>query len=550
MMRTFLFTLALAAASLGPASARESKVLELGRLTYQSCVACHGPDGKGIKAGDLLMAPSLHESAFVKGNHPEELTAIVLKGILKADNKYIQAMLALEAALNDEQIAALIAYVTKEFGGKERSVKPADVAKWRKEQASRTSPWKRADLEEMIKAATAPKLLSNVRYAFHTGEWKKLPDFSSLKPASTGKLEKDLITLDPAKDHKHGFGMVFDADLVIPETGDYVFSLTSDDGSALIIDGETLVGNDGIHPAKTVNMKETLQAGNHTLQVQYFDGGGHRVLTLSVKGPGKVGTQWISVETGDAKKAAQSYDPIPLTSRNPGEAIVHRAFLPDAKPRAIGVGYPGAVIFVWDADVLNLSYGYRGDVMDAASHWNARGSGSTPLGKDRVKIAQGLPFQVLESLDEPWVPFSEAKVKYERDTVDPQKEITINVKHPDYQFRGYHLDTKRFPTFRYDYRGLNVTDTFTPEEIDGVTSFVRTVKVEGTPDEHTYFRIAGSGSQTVTDGWIDAGNNLKIRLAGAEPVTRKVGDQNETLVPIAAGTILTVTYRWNEPIKP
>ena len=550
MMRTYLSSLALVLSLNVPAFAQEDKVLELGRLTYQSCVACHGPDGKGIKAGDLLMAPSLHNSAFVKENHPEELTSIILKGILKADNKYIQAMLALELALNDEQIAALIAYVTKEFGGTERRVKPADVAKWRKDQISRSSPWKRAELEEMIRAAAAPKLLSNVRYAFHAGEWKKLPDFSSLTPAATGTLEKGLITLEPAKEHKHGFGMVFDADLIIPENGDYVFSLTSDDGSALIIDGETIVGNDGIHPAKTVAMKETLQAGNHTIQVHYFDGGGQRSLALSVKGPGKMGTQWLSVEKDEAKKAAQSYDPIPLTSRLPGEAIVHRAFLPDAKPRAIGVGYPGAVNLVWDADVLNLAYVYRGEFMDASSHWNARGSGSKPLGQDRVKIAHGLPFQVLESLDEPWIPFSEMQLKYERDTADPQKEITINVRHPDYQFRGYRLDAKRFPTFRYDYRGLSVTDTFTPEEIDGVTSLVRTIKAEGEPDENTYFRVAETGSQTNNDGWIDAGNNLSIRLTGAEPVTRKVGDKNETLVPIAAGTSLTLTYRWNTPLKP
>jgi len=550
MMRTYLSTLALAVAFVAPAIAQENKVLELGRLTYQSCVACHGPDGKGIKAGDLLMAPGLHESAFIKENHPEELTAIILKGIHKADNKYIQAMLALELALNDEQVAALVAYVTKAFGGTERRVKPAEVAKWRKEQASRTSPWKRAELEEMIRAAAAPKLITNLRYAFHTGEWKKLPDFSSLTPASSGKLEKGLISLEPAKDHKHGFGMVYDADLTIPETGDYVFSLTSDDGSALIIDGETIIGNDGIHPAKTVTAKEELQAGNHTMQVQYFDGGGQRSLALSVKGPGKVGTQWLSVEKDEAGKAAQSFDPIPLTSRMPGEAIVHRAFLPDAKPRAIGVGYPGAVNLVWDADVLNLAYVYRGEFMDASSHWNGRGSGSKPLGQDRVKIAHGLPFQILESLDEPWIPFSEKQVKYEKDTADPEKEITINVRHPDYQFRGYRLDGKRFPTFRYDYRGLNVTDTFTPEEIDGITSLVRTIKVDGEPDENTYFRVAGTGSQAVADGWIDAGNHLKIRLAGSDPVTRKVGDKNETLVPIAAGTTLTLTYRWNSPIKP
>ncbi len=530
--------------------AQDDPILELGRLTYQSCVACHGPDGRGVRAGDLLMAPSLHESGFVKDNHPALLTAIVLKGILKEDTKYIQAMLALEAALSDEQIAALIAYVTKEFGGERRQVRPSEVAKWRRDHAGRTSPYKRIDLEEMLAEASAPPLLSKLRYRLFSGKWTKLPDFASLTSTAEGTREDGLISLDPAKDHKGPFGMVFDADLTIPETGDYVFSLTSDDGSALVVDGETIIGNDGIHPAKTVNMKETLEAGHHTLQVKYFEAGGERSLALSVNGPGKFGTRWLSTEREAARKAAQSYDPILLTARNPGEAVVHRAFLPDARPRAIGVGYPGDVNLVWDADVLNLAYVYRGKFMDAAPHWNGRGSGSAPLGQDRVKIAHGMPFQILESLDEPWQPFHGVRVKYERDKSDPQREITLAVRHPDYQFRGYRLDAKRFPTFRYDYRGLAVTDTFAPAEVDGVTSLVRTVAIEGEPDEHTWFRIAASGPQTVTDGWIDVGGGLKVGVAGAEPVLRKAGDRNETLVPVAAGMTLTLTYRWNGPLNP
>lgn len=550
MKRTLTLIVLPVVALASSSVAQDDKILELGRQTYQTCVACHGPDGKGIRAGDLLMAPSLHESAFIKSDHPELLTAIILKGILKQDNKYVQAMLPLEAILNNEQIAALIAYTTKEFGGTRRNAKPGDVAKWRKEHAGRTSPWKRSDLEEMLAEATTPPFLGKLRYSLYEGKWEELPDFSSLKPSKTGTIDDGHISLNPAKDLKGQFGLVFDAEFTIPETGDYIFSLTSDDGSALIIDGETLIGNDGIHPAKTVNMKESLQAGLHTMQVQYFEASGNRSLALSVKGPGKFGTRWLSLEKNEARKAAQSFEPIPLTARNPGEAVVHRAFLPDAKPRAIGVGYPGAVNLVWDADVLNLAYVYRGDFMDAASHWNGRGSGSTPLGKDRVKIAHGMPFQILESLDEPWQPFSEAKVKYERDTVDPQKEITINVRHPDYQFRGYRLDAKRFPTFRYDYRKLTVTDTFTPAEINGVTSLVRTVKIEGDPDEHTYFRVAETGPQTVADGWIDVGGSLKLKVGGAETVTRKSGNGNETLVPVSSGTTLTLTYRWNAPIQP
>lgn len=548
-MRTLFHVLFLTILGTASASAQDDKVLELGKATFQSCVACHGPDGKGIKAGDLLMAPSLFDSAFIKGDHPDLLTSIILKGILKEDNKYIQAMLALEAALNDEQIAALIAYVTKEYGGKRRSVKPTEVAKWRKEYKSRTSPWKRQDLEEMIKDANAPKLVTDLTYSVYKGNWKKLPDFASLEPDSTGKLPKGLVTLKPAEKIKKGFGMVFEGTLKIPLTGTYFFSIASDDGSALAVDGETVVGNDGIHPMKEARMKEDLEAGEHTFKLVYFDGGGQRALAFNIKGPGDFGTVQLSADKAKGKKQQQSYAPIPLMPENAGEAIVHRAFLPDSQPRAIGVGYPDRVSVVWDADVLNLSYVYRGDFMDAASHWNGRGSGSTPIGIDKVTTAQGLPFQVLESLDEPWEPFSTANIKYERDTAEPQKDITINVKHPDYQFRGYRLDKKRFPTFSYDYQELKVSDHFTPKEVDGVTSLVRTITTSGKAGENVYLRVANTGTQTGENGWQDIGGNMSIKIEGAEPITRKAGDKNETLVLVGTDSAFTITYRWNAPVK-
>ncbi len=532
----------------GICEAQNDKVLELGQQTYQSCVACHGPDGKGVKAGELIMAPPLPESDFLKGDHAELLTAIILKGILKEDNKYVQAMLALEAALNDEQIAALISYLTHEFGGKRFDVKPSEVAQWRKSYAKQTSPWRREDLASMLAAADAPQLLSNVSYSLYSGKWEQLPNFEQLTPEKTGKLEKNLISLSPAKPVKSGFGMVFDADLTIPEDGTYFFSLTSDDGSALVVDGETIVGNDGIHPAKTANMKEELQAGNHTLRVLYFDGGGQRALSLSIRGDKKFGTVYLSEEKGGKKGKSKSYAPIPLTPRNPGEAIVHRAFLPDAKPRAIGIGYPGQVNAVWDADNLNLAYLYRGDFMDAAQHWNSRGSGSTPTGVDRTKVAQGLPLQVLESLDEPWIPYSQTKVKYERDTADPQKEITLNVKHPDYQFRGYRLDGMRFPTFTYEYKETTVTDRLDPLE-EKASGFIRTITFDGNTAENLFFRVADIGPQTMKDGMIDIGHGMKISIEGADPVIRKTEKGNETLVPVSDDTVITITYRWNDPIK-
>ena len=159
-----------------------------------------------------------------------------------------------------------------------------------------------------------------------------------------------------------------------------------------------------------------------------------------------------------------------------------------------------------------------------------------------------MPFQVLQSLDEPWVPFSREKIKYERDKEDPQKEITFNVNHPDYQFRGYRLDKKRFPTFRYDYQELEVTDSFNPAKVDGNEGFTRTVSIKGKPGENVYFRIADTGPLAEADSWFDIGGNMKIKVEGAEPTVRQSEGKKELLAPISSAADITVTYRWNEPM--
>jgi len=546
MIRLSISAFALSLAISLPVSAQDDPAADPGRQAYQYCIACHGPDGKGIQAEGLRMAPSLYDSSLLKGNFPELLTAVILKGIVKEDAKFVQAMLPHEEILKDDQIAALIGYLTKEFGGKPRTVTGAEVLKWRGEIASRTSPWKRGEVESMYLEASAPRYLSNVRYDLYQGNWNKLPDFPTLKPVISGKPGEGLISLDPAKSLNGGFGMVYDADFTVQQEGDYQFTLTSDDGSALVMDGETIIATFGVGQRKTESRKERLDAGLHSFKVLYFNADGKSALTLSVKGPGKLGTQWLSTEKGEGNRG-QSNHAIRLTPRNPGEAIVHRSFVPDAKPRAIGVGYPGAVNLVWDADVLNLAYVYRGEFMDVAPLWNGRGSSSKPLGRDREIIGLGLPFQHLGTLTEPWQPVSENRIKYKRDTANPLDEITINVRHPDYQFRGYRVDAKQFPTFKYDYRKLQVADRFEPGEIDGVTALVRTLKIDGVAEEHTYFRVAVSASEPIPNQWIEVSGNLKIRISGAETVTRKIEGRSEVLVPITGGQTLTLAYRWNTP---
>ena len=73
--------------------------------------------------------------------------------------------------------------------------------------------------------------------------------------------------------------------LVIPATGDYTFSLESDDGSGLWIDGVQVVDNDGPHSMSAKTGKAHLLAGRYPFTLRYFDAGGARGFKATYVGP-------------------------------------------------------------------------------------------------------------------------------------------------------------------------------------------------------------------------------------------------------------------------
>ena len=62
--------------------------------------------------------------------------------------------------------------------------------------------------------------------------------------------------------------------------------MTSDDGSKLLIDGQTVVDNDGIHAPQQKTGRVTLKEGIHRLVAGVFNGGGGCELELEIEGPG------------------------------------------------------------------------------------------------------------------------------------------------------------------------------------------------------------------------------------------------------------------------
>lgn len=106
-----------------------------------------------------------------------------------------------------------------------------------------------------------------------------LPDFSSL--TSVGSIYTKVLDI-PTRSFTSGFPGVTDrfewfaiqytGTFNVDKEGDYAFRLVSDDGSRLFIDGKKIIDNDGIHASQSVSGNVYLASGQHSIEVDYFQG--------------------------------------------------------------------------------------------------------------------------------------------------------------------------------------------------------------------------------------------------------------------------------------
>jgi hypothetical protein len=107
-----------------------------------------------------------------------------------------------------------------------------------------------------------------ISYEYFAGNWKCLPDFAELKPLQTGKMDSLKLTLFDGKEH---YACLFRGRIMIPNNGRHAFSITSDDGSRLLIDEQLVVDNDGQHGRQKRSGAIELKAGEHDVRIEYFN---------------------------------------------------------------------------------------------------------------------------------------------------------------------------------------------------------------------------------------------------------------------------------------
>ncbi len=380
--------------------------------------------------------------------------------------------------------------------------------------------------------------IKNLHYRYYTGEkLVNLPDFGTLKAIEEGQLDSGKVDVNLHFSKRKGdFAYEFEGAVDCPKDGDYTFTIGSDDGSELWIDDKSLIKIDGIHPLNLKDKKQKLKKGEHKIKVHYFQGGGEAELYVGWAGPGfaQVALSEFEPAGGVKKNDKENFTGMPLVVEN--EARVYRNFIAGSGPRGIAVGYPGGVNLCFDADQMNVALVWQGGFMDAKRHWTGRGQGDQPpLGYGVAKLGQQHALGVLASQTEPWVN------SYKKD----------QMRDPAYTFHGFELDAKRQPTFKYDFNGVSVTESFEPsgdykKENAGLKRTV-TLTVKAAP-ANLYFN-ALTGPMEVKGSTFLFDKTVKVTLSGAEPLVRKTtGANSEVLVPITfkdGKAEIIMTYSWN-----
>jgi hypothetical protein len=149
---------------------------------------------------------------------------------------------------------------------------------------------------ETAMAATAPgaNCRPGVRYSYYeaaAGEtWARLPELAARKPLFRGVLNEFDALMNMGRPAT--YALKYSGFLKVPADGLYVLDLQSCDGSKLIIDGKTMIDNDGCHSVTSKYATVVLQRGLHPFDLLYFKSAGgegnwlENKLKLAWEGPG------------------------------------------------------------------------------------------------------------------------------------------------------------------------------------------------------------------------------------------------------------------------
>ncbi len=346
---------------------------------------------------------------------------------------------------------------------------------------------------------------------------KQFPNLDSLEILNETAVES--INLRTLANNNTQKIFKYAGEMVIPNTGEYLFDIKVNGGAAMLISSDTLISMNGDYNVDSLGLGKiylekgdvpfTLIYNKHTPWRRNFD--------IYAEGPGiqKYSLQKVVKKEGN-QEIKQDYsikvDSEPITQRS---FWMHEG---EKRTHCISVGMPQRIHYTYDLNTGSLLQVWSGDFMDATKMWQGRGEKQLgePIGF--IVSLHGDPeFALLENKDSQW----------------PDHLI----ENREFRQQGYEFDAQGIPIFLYQINGSNVTNKMVPSNTE--RSLTRIVTIDGSSG--LWYKVAdGEHIQKLPDGTFivndesyyvefDKNSNLK-------PMIRNNGGRDELLVQVPAGT--------------
>lgn len=473
-----------------------------GQLYTVYCSACHGADGKGATGGAF---PPLAGSPWVTGD-PDRSVKIVLHG-LHGPIDVLGKTFNLEmppqgGVLPDDQIAAILTHVRSSWGNQAAAVTTDQVKTIRAANTDRKTAWTSEEILKLHPLPIEKTALKNLLSRVYIGEWKELPDFSTIKPKNVEEEHKGILSPDLWWEIK-SYAAVWEADFQAPASGEYTFFIDAEDSARLIINGKTLdtvaVG-EPMDGSRAKEPKITLTQGSHRIRIEYLKISGEAGIALGWKGPNIKEWQWVS-----GKKGGPQFPSIPIVP-TANKTAIYRNFITGSSPRAIGFGFPGGVNMSYSADNFTPEIIWTGKFMDGGRHWTERGGGNqAPAGESVIKLSS-------------------------------KKALPDGAK-----FKGYTLDQVGNPTFNAQIGDTTLADSWQPAA-GGNQALVRKLTVAGKGQPLKIVVSDLHAGESTAPQELSLAGKVWIETTGPQPIS----ENGQTSLTIAPGESATLTYRWKK----
>ena len=146
----------------------------------------------------------------------------------------------------------------------------------------------------------ASDVYAEMAYFAHDGSLQTVASIGTGKQVGAGNTDK--ITSMGDRKFGEGWNIEFSGILELKKNETVEFTVGSDDGSALFVDGKVVIMNDGPHGVVTLSGKVKLTKGKHQVNLLYFNRSGGHGLTATAKVGAKGKVQDLATACSPSKE--------------------------------------------------------------------------------------------------------------------------------------------------------------------------------------------------------------------------------------------------------